>query len=238
LNPKPFTSAGVRRGVMAAQPLAIGVFVYGMAFGLLALKAGISLSEALLMSGLVYSGSAQLVAVSAMGDGLVPAGVAMLTVAGTILLLNARYLLYGAALRPWLGGEPGWKAYPALAVLGDGNWILSMKAESEGETDAGFVLGSGIAMFLPWLGGTWLGSAAGSLIRNPSALALDFLLVAFSAAMGVGMFRGRGDIKTVAAAAVAAVIADRFLIAGSAILCAGLSGGLVAWFSFREEKAP
>jgi predicted branched-subunit amino acid permease len=224
----------MRRGALASQPLAVGVLVYGMAFGLLAREVQISLSEALLMSGLVYSGSAQLVAVNAMGGGLVPQGAAALAVVGTIMLLNARYVLYGAALRPWLADVPAWKAYPTLAVLGDGNWMLSMKAQSEGERDAGYVFGSGFAMFVPWLGGTWIGSAARSLIQNPSVLALDFLLVAFSAAMGVGMFKGRSDLKAVIAAALAAILADRFLIAGSAILCAGLAGALIAWFTFRE----
>jgi 4-azaleucine resistance transporter AzlC len=234
--PFTFTLSGFRRGFVAAQPLAIGVLVYGMAFGLLAREAQFTLTEALAMSGIVYSGSAQLVAVNALRGG-VPAGVAMFAVAGTILLLNARYLLYGASLRPWLGQASPWQAYATLAVLGDGNWILSMKAHAQGETDSGFVFGSGLAMFVPWLAGSWIGLAAGGLIRNPAALALDFLLVAFSAAMGVGMFRGRSDIKTIAAAAIAAALADRFLSAGSAILCAGVAGGLVAWFTFTREKA-
>ncbi len=233
----PATFAGFRRGYVTAQPLALGVLLYGIAFGLLAREAQFTLAEALAMSGFVYSGSAQLVAVNAMRNGGVPGGAAMIAVAGTILLLNARYMLYGAALRPWLGGAPSLTVYPALAVLGDGNWILSMKAHSEGERDAGYVLGSGLAMFIPWLGGTWIGLAAGGLIRNPDVLALDFLLVSFSAAMGVGMFKGRGDLKTVAAAVLAATLADRFLIAGSAILCAGLAGGLTAWLSFREDEA-
>jgi predicted branched-subunit amino acid permease len=226
----------MRRGVFASQPLAVGVLVYGIAFGLLAREAQISLSEALLMSGLVYSGSAQLVAVNAMGGGLVPQGAAILAVVGTIMLLNARYVLYGAAMRPWLGAFPAWKAYPTLAVLGDGNWMLSMKAQSEGERDAGFIFGSGFAMFIPWLGGTWIGSAARALITNPSVLALDFLLVSFSAAMGVGMCRARSDLKVVIAAGLAAVVADRFLIPGSAILCAGLVGALVAWFTFDGRQ--
>ena len=232
----PSTFAGFRRGYVTAQPLAVGVLLYGVAFGLLAREAQFSLGEALTMSAIVYSGSAQLVATDAMRGGGVPSGAAMIAVAGTILLLNARYLLYGAALRPWLGQASGWAAYPTLAVIGDGNWMLSMKAHAEGENDAGYVLGSGLAMFIPWLFGTWLGLSAAGLIRNPSALALDFLLVSFSAAMGVGMFKGRSDLKIVAVAAIAAALADRFLIAGSAILCAGLAGGLTAWFSFRKDE--
>lgn len=213
----------------------MGVLVYGVAFGLLARGAQFTLAETLLMSAFVYSGSAQLVAVDAMRGGGIPAGAAMIALAGSIILLNGRYLLYGAAIRPWLGQAPARIAYPALAVLGDGNWLLSMKAHAQGETDAGYILGSGLAMFVPWIGGSWIGLSAGGLISDPKALALDFLLVAFSAAMGVGMFKGRSDVKIVLAAAAAAAFADRFLIAGSAILSAGAAGGLVAWFTFTAE---
>jgi len=230
--------AGFKRGFVAAQPLAVGVLIYGIAFGLLAREAQFTLVETLAMSGFVYSGSAQLLAVNAMRGGGVPGGAALAALAGAIILLNGRYLLYGAALRPWLGGAPGWCAYPALAVLGDGNWILSMKAYDKGERDAAYVLGSGLAMFIPWLAGSWIGLSAGGLIRNPDALALDFLLVAFSAAMAIGMFKGRSDLKIVAAAAVAAAFADRFLVPGTAILCAGLAGGATGWLTYRPAEEP
>ncbi len=69
----PTTFAGFRRGFVTAQPLAVGVLLYGMAFGLLAREAQFTLAEALAMSGFVYSGSAQLVAVNAMRAGGVPA---------------------------------------------------------------------------------------------------------------------------------------------------------------------
>jgi len=93
-----FTAAGLRRGYLAAQPLALGVFVYGVTFGLLARNAGLSIIEAVLMSATVYSGSAQTATVSGIAAG---AGIGASVV--TILMLNARYLLYGAAWRPWLG---------------------------------------------------------------------------------------------------------------------------------------
>jgi predicted branched-subunit amino acid permease len=232
----PFSLAGMRRGITASQPLAVGVFIYGAAFGLLAREALLSLPEALLMSAVVYSGSAQLVAVSTMDQGTVPAGAAAAAVLATIFLLNARYVLYGAALRPWLGSLPVHQAYPTLAVLGDGNWMLSMKASEAGENDAGYVFGSGLAMFIPWLGGTWLGSSAGELITQPAAIGLDFLLVAFSAAMAFGMFKGRSDLKIIAAASVAALLTERMISGGAAILAAGLAGAGAAWFTFPQEK--
>jgi 4-azaleucine resistance transporter AzlC len=218
-----FTYPGVRRGFIASQPLAFGVFVYGITFGVLALGSGLSLAEALFMSLTVYSGSAQTAAIGAIATG---AGVLATVV--TVVLLNARYVLYGAALRPWLGGTTPLQAYASLYLLGDGNWVLSMKAHESGESDAGYVLGSGLSMFLAWMAGTLAGGLAGGWIPNPKALALDFLLVTFCAAMMVGMFRARSSLWPAAAALVAALAADRYFAGGWPIIAAGLSGSLVA----------
>ncbi len=234
----PFTLAGVRRGAAASLPLAASVFIYGVIFGLLAKTAAMSVAEALLMSALVYSGSAQMVAVNAMDAGRLPVGTAMFAMVVAILLLNARYLLYGAALRPWLGGLPAHQAYGTLAMLGDGNWILAMKAEREGERDAGFVLGSGVAMFAPWLAGTVIGMAAGGFAADPRLLGLDFMLIAFSAALGFGLLKGRADVAVFAAAIVGATAADRLLGSGYAVIAAAAAGGATAWFgSARREEA-
>jgi predicted branched-subunit amino acid permease len=226
-----FTRHGVRRGFIAAQPLAISVGVYGVTFGLLALASGLSVADALLMSTTVYSGTAQVAAVSALAHG---AGLWLCVT--TVVLLNARYLLYGATLRPWLGAAPPAASYGSLYVLGDGNWLLSMRAHEAGENDAGYVLGSGIATFLPWLAGTLLGGAAGHWIPGPRTLGLDFLLVAFCAAMMVGMLRARTGLWPALAAFAAAVAADRWAPPGWAVVVAGLAGAAVA--GWRHGAAP
>jgi len=224
-----FTAAGLKRGYIAAQPLALGVLVYGVTFGLLARNAGLSIIEAVLMSATVYSGSAQTATVSGIAAG---AGIGASVV--TILMLNGRYLLYGAALRPWLGQASTMQAYSSLYLLGDGNWVLSMKAHAAGESDTAFVFGSGVAMFLPWLGGTLLGSLANEWIADPKLLGLDFLLVAFCTAMGVGLIKARHDSLPVGAAVVAAVIVDRFASSSWTIVAAGLAGAFTAFVRAKE----
>jgi 4-azaleucine resistance transporter AzlC len=231
----PFTVHGVRRGVVEALPLAASVLVYGVVFGLLAKTAAMSFAEAMLMSTFVYSGSAQVVAVSAIEAGRVPTGAAAFAVMTTIVLLNARYLLYGAALHPWLGGVSKVRAYATLVVLGDGNWVLSMKAAREGEKDAGYVFGSGVVMFAPWLAGTMIGMLAGAFAADPRALGLDFMLVAFSAALMSGLLKGRSDVAVLLSASAAAIAADRLLPSGLAVLTAAAAGGLTGWLRFRRE---
>lgn len=226
-----FSKAGLRRGYIAAQPLALGVFIYGVTFGLLARNAGLSILEAMLMSATVYSGSAQTATVSGMAAG---AGIGASVV--TILMLNARYLLYGAALRPWLGQATAAQAYSSLYFLGDSNWVLAMKAHAGGESDAAFVFGSGVAMFIPWVGGTLLGSVANEWVADARVFGLDFLLVAFCMAMGTGLVKSRHDLLPGGAAVVVAVAVDRLAPGGWTIVAAGLAGALTA-FARKEDAS-
>ena len=225
LEPTPFTFAGVRRAFITAQPLAIGAVVYGITFGILALGSGLSLVDAMVMSLTLYSGTAQTATV-----GAISAGAGIYATVATIVLLNARYVLYGAAIRPWLSGATPLKAYLSLYFLGDANWVVAMKARESGERDAGFVLGSGLAMFFPWMAGTLVGAIAGGWIPNPKALALDFFLVAFCAALMVTMVGAKANVLSVVAALVAALAVDRFISGGWPIVAAGVAGILVAYF--------
>ncbi len=220
-----FTRAGVRHGFVAAQPLAASVALYGAVFGVLAGESGLSVADALLMSAFVYSGSAQLAAVEI---GVAVALLPQLLLA--VLLLNARYLLYGAALRPWLAGVTPAQAYASLFFNGDGSWALSMKEYAEGNRDAGYVFGAGFATYLPWVAGTAGGHLLGSWVPDPRALGLDFMLVAFAAAIGVGAWRGRSDLAVVIVAALAALAVFRWLPGGWHIVAAGLAGAVIgAW---------
>lgn len=224
-----FTAAGLRRGFVSAQPLAVGVFAWGVTFGLLARDAGLSMLEAALMSATVYSGTAQVATVGGLATG---AGILASVV--TVLMLNARYVLYGAALRPWLGQVSASRAYATLYVLGDGNWLLSMKAYADGESDAAFVAGSGLAMFVPWVAGTLLGSLAGDFIAHPEYLALDFLLVAFCAAMAVDLFKSRADLWPAGAALLVALAVNWLAPSGWTIVIAGLAGATIAYVRYED----
>lgn len=235
----PFTQEGVRRGFIRAQSFSLGIFIYGLAFGLIAAQAGLSALQAVMMSAVVYSGSAQLAAIGVLGAGSGGLGATLWALVATILVINARYILFSASLRPWLGSVQPLKAYATLYVLGDANWMMSMRAHEAGERDAGFVFGSGLGSFASWIVGTFLGHIAVGFAPEPRLLGLDFFLAAFAAAMMAGMVRRRGDLAIVAVAAVIAPLVAHVWGFGAAVVIAGLAGGGVAYVRHQppEPKA-
>ncbi len=85
------------QGMVQAVPIVLGYIPVGFAYGVLAQKVGLSAFNTLLMSIIVYAGSAQLIAV-----GLVSSGLAPLSIIITTFIVNLRHMLMSAAISPHL----------------------------------------------------------------------------------------------------------------------------------------
>jgi predicted branched-subunit amino acid permease len=228
----PFTWAGFLRGARDGWPLGLSIFAYGLGFGLVAAQAGFGIAKAVATSAAIYSGSAQLAAMT-----LLQSGEATLwALFATILVINARYILFGAALQPWLWQAGPLRAYGSLLLLGDANWMQTMRAIRDGETDRAYLAGTGAPMFLGWLVGTALGAGAVSILPDPRALGFDLMLPAFAAGMTAAMVRVRSDLVPVAVGAGAALGIAPLAGPGPAIIGAGLAGGLVAAALHRPAR--
>ena len=225
----PFTLDGMGRGVRDALPLGLGIFVYGLAFGLIASQAQFTLGQALATSAAVYSGSAQLAALNLVQTGQFT----LFALAAIILLMNARYLMFGAALRPWLSQTTPPLAYGSLLMLGDANWILVMRAIESGERDRAYLMGTGLPMFAGWMTGTAAGVLSGSVLPDPHTLAADLMLPAFAAAMMTAMTRTRAALLPAGIGAVTAIAVLEIADTGWAIIAAGLAGTAAAAFAWQ-----
>lgn len=231
MSTAPFTLDGFRRGLRDGLPLGLSIFAYGLGFGLVAAQAGFGIGRSVVTSAAIYSGSAQLAAVN-----LLQSGAATLTALfATILVINARYFLFGAALQPWLGQVSAPKAYGSLLLLGDANWMLTMRAIRAGEADRAYLAGTGTPMFVGWLAGTAIGAGAVTILPAPEALGFDLMLPAFAAAMTAAMTKARADLVPVAVGAGAALLIASVAGASWAVIGAGLAGGVVAAATWRDR---
>jgi predicted branched-subunit amino acid permease len=196
--------------------------MYGVAFGIMAGAAGLSILEAMAFSGWVNAGGAQMASLQAWAD-----PVPIVAVCLTTLAMNARYLLLGATLRPWFGGLPGSRVYPSLFVLGDGNWALAMREYAQGRNDAAFLLGSGIVMWLTWVSATAAGHAFGAILGRPERFGIDFMLAAFFAAMAIDFYRTARGVLPLVVGVATAIVVER-LVPGPWYILAGALAGSVA----------
>lgn len=217
-----FTLTGLRQGAVGVAALVPNVAMYGVAFGIMSGAAGLSSAEAILFSAWINAGGAQMASLQAWSE-----PVSLLAVCLTTLAMNSRYLLLGAALRPWFRGIPAWQSYPSLFVMGDGNWTLALRRYDAGGHDAAFLLGSGVVLWVIWVGATAVGHGFGQVLGRPERFGLDFMLAAFFAAMAAVFVRRVSAIAPLIVGAVTAVVVERLVPGPWYILAGALLGSLV-----------
>jgi len=217
-----FTLAGMREGFVAGTPVALGVAGYGVVFGVVAAGAGLSVAEAALMSATVLAGAAQLVAVELWAD-----PIPVVAVVTTTAIVNLRYVLMGAALRPWFEDLTAGQAYASLFFFADENWALTVAKLREGSTRGAFLLGSGVVLWLLWIASTVVGVTAGDLVGDPAQYGLDFVVTALFLTLAAGFWEGRESLRPWLAAAAVALALDALAPGQWYIMGGALAGAAV-----------
>ena len=219
------TMEGFRRML----PVTLYVVPMGLAFGAAALQQDLPGPLAILMSAVVFAGSSQFAALD-----LWSASPALVPLLLTTFAVNARHVLLGASLAPWLNKLPLSRRYGTVTLLSDPNWALVTQIQDEagGSTDpsrlANLLLGAGLALWSTWLLGTALGVTLGSDLGDLSRFGLDLLVVTFFVAVLAGLWRSvREDLLPWLAAAAVALAGSWLLPGGWHVLAGALAGGLV-----------
>ena len=119
----------LRRGVQTALPAAPGVIAWGLVTGVAMVKSGLAVHWAIVISLLVYAGSAQLATLP-----LIAAGQPFWIVSLAAFITNLRFVIYSASLRRWFEAY----SHRRRAVLGyfTGDFTFAMfmdRVRREGE---------------------------------------------------------------------------------------------------------
>ena len=223
-----------RQGVREGIPFAAAGFLLAVSFGVVAQDAGLSAPAAIVMSLIVFAGSAQFAAIAIIGGGGT-VGAAI----GAAALMNSRFLPMGAALGPSLPGGPLKRAAQGQAVV-DASWALA--ARGDGSFDRWLLFGASAAQYVAWQVGTIAGALGGDLLGDPDALGLDAIYPAFflGAAAGRGAHaprRGRGAAGAgIAVALVPVAPAGVPVLAASVAALVGLTRSAQAAVAAAQES--
>jgi 4-azaleucine resistance transporter AzlC len=217
--------ASRRRLLADSAGIAVSALGFGFVVGLSAREAGFSPVEAMAMSIIVFGGASQFAAVGYVASGLAWPGIILLTA-----LLNARHLLYSAALRPWLREVPLPRRAVMAHLLTDEAFALSISHFRRiGRTDErGYWIGAIVATFIPWNLATLGGVLLGAQIPDPGRLGIDVIFPAAMIGLAVGLITGRREL--VAAVVGAGVAVGVALVSSPSIgiVSGGIIGPLVA----------
>jgi len=208
----------VRAILLVAAPIALAVFVFGVSFGVLAVAARLPAWSVVLMSALVFAGSAQFAAI-----GVIAAGGSVLTAIFAGALLNLRFVATGIAVARSLPG--GRLLRSVLAQLSiDESYALSARAGAPGRPDGRTLLVTGALLYTVWVVGTLIGALLGPVLGDPRRLGLDAAFPAGFVALVWPMLSGRHAVRCAIGGVAAALVLAPFTPPGVPLAGAAIAG--------------
>lgn len=211
-------------------PLGLFVLIFGAAFGLAALQSGLSEWATILMSALVFAGYSQFAAIKLWGE-----QVTIITLLLTVFAINARHLLMGASLYPWLKHVHCAKRYGMLLVLSDANWVMAMQNLKQGKQGLGILLGGGLSIWLFWVVGTGVGVYFGRIVDDPMQWGVDMVMGCFLLSMVLLEETNLRMLVIWVVAAGMSLVAYWYFPANTYVLAGALAGGFLGLFFSEQE---
>jgi len=235
ISTTPVPESWLNSAFRQSLPIILGYVPVGFAYGVLAQKSGLSSWNTILMSVIVFAGSAQLIAV-----GLFASGASMLTIVATTFVVNLRHVLMSAALAPYLSRWSKTKLALFAAELTDETFALHASRFAKGETAQTKTFAINAIAQTAWVGGTVFGLAASTLITDVKPIGLDYALPAMFIALLLGQIKSRLHLTV---AVVAGLLSTALMLMGlsqshvlaATILAATFGLGVHAWTSRQSS---
>jgi len=217
-------------GAAEVAPVVVAYVPIGLLWGTLAAAKGISPLEAVMMSVIVFAGSAQFVAVDMWRD---PVPALLLTF--TALIINVRHVLMSASLSRHVEAIPRrWHALVAYFLV-DESWALAERRVLDTPLTLAYYLGITLPLGLTWWISTGIGAMLGRALGDPAALGLDFAFSAMFIAILMGFWKGPRTLGVLAASGGVAAATHLAFEGPWYIVAGGLAGAAFAALTWSGE---
>ena len=174
-------NGGFIDGARAGLPVVLGYLSIGFAAGVVQRAAGLSVAEVMLLSLLLYAGSAQFVVASLVAAAVSPAGAIV-----TVFFVNLRHLLLASALAPHCRAFPAWQNALIGAQLTDETFVIAwgrLTGSAGALMSARWMLGLNLSAYGAWATANLAGALLGERVGSVRALGFDFALAAMFGAL-------------------------------------------------------
>ncbi|ETY74957.1 AzlC family ABC transporter permease [Lactiplantibacillus fabifermentans] len=168
-----------RSGLKDVVPTLFGYIGVGLAMGIVANTSHLSVLAVLLMSLIVYAGSAQFIIIS-----MLLAGSPVSAIVLSTFLINSRMILMSMSIAQYFKKDSLWQNIGLGSLLTDETFALSMNKINltDKKLRPQWLHAANIIAYLVWAAATVVGCLLGNLITDPNQFGLDFAVV--------GMFIG------------------------------------------------
>lgn len=225
----------VRKGVILNLPVIASVVAYGFVCGILCRQVEMAAWQVAALSGLMFSGTAQLVLA-----GLWTTDVGLVAALLSVLAISLRYLLIAATCAPLFKSYLPLTRYFMVSFVTDENWGVAMAHPEKDRIGAALMFGGGLALWVSWMTSTLSGWYFGAIISDPSRYGLDFAFTAVFLSLVIIMAKDSKarPLIVIVCAALAALITDHLVGGSWPIIAAGFAGAFAAALTHKETEIP
>jgi 4-azaleucine resistance transporter AzlC len=209
------------QGAAAAWPICLGYMPIGLAFGILAQKAGLSPLEIGLMSVIVFAGSSQFIAVS-----MLAAGASLISIVVTTFIVNLRHFLMSSALAVYLKNTDRKKLSFFAYGVTDESFAVNLSKFRDEHWDLNSALVTNFSANFTWILTTMLGGIGGQFIPA-HAFGIDYALIAMFICLLVFQIRGFVYVITAIIAGLFAVSLSILIPGNSYIVIASMAAAAI-----------
>ncbi len=163
-----------KEGIRDQGTVAVGISAWALMTGVAMVQSGMSTIEALLMTLIVYAGSAQLAAIP-----MITAGAPMWVILAAAFCVNLRFVVFSAHLRPYMMHLPRWQRLISGYVTADLSYVFfcrryphpGLDAEERAQQQA-YLMGNCAVNYISWMGASVTGVVLANVI--PPSWGLGF----------------------------------------------------------------
>lgn len=222
------------KGLYHGIPIALGYLSVSFGFGIMAVKAGLSILAAVGISVTNLTSAGQ-----AAGVAIIAAGGSYIEMALTQLVINIRYSLMGLSLSQKLD-KSFTTPHRLLASFGITDEIFAVASAQPGRVTPWYMYGLILISFLGWSGGTLLGAAAGQFLPAAITDAMGIVLYGMFLAIIIPPARKEKSVLTaVVIAALFSILFNYLLTAvspGFAVIISAIAASVVAALLFPIDE--
>ncbi|MCQ2417803.1 MAG: AzlC family ABC transporter permease [Oscillospiraceae bacterium] len=223
------------KGALHGIPIGLGYLSVSFGFGILAVKSGLSVLEATLISLFNLTSAGQ-----AAGVGVMVAGGTLAEMALVQLTINIRYALMALSLSQKLD-QRFTLPKRMLAAYGITDEIFGVCAAQEELLVPSYMYGMILIATFGWVLGTFLGAFAGALLPAAITAALGILLYGMFIAIIIPPAKKDKSILMVIVLAAALSVACKYLIhvlsSGFAVIICAVAASVAAALLFPRKEA-
>ncbi|WAA08702.1 AzlC family ABC transporter permease [Fervidibacillus albus] len=183
-------------GLNAGVPIAIGYMPIAITYGFIAKATGLSLTETVLMSAIVFAGASQYMALD-----MIAKQIGTFEIIITTLIVNIRHFLMSASLNEKVEKDNVLKK--AIYAFGITDETFSVAAVQRGKLSTGYMIGLNFISYISWVGFSAVGFIVGAGLPDIFQEGMSIALYAMFIGLLVPSIKGSRKVLYLAVVAAA-----------------------------------